>query len=244
MRAPGDWPGKDIFDKFSQLLYVVTLLALLCALVLIGNTMTTLVGEQTREIGAMKAIGGRRRQITWVYVRTALLLGAIGSIIGVALGLVLANVLVNFFGSTFFAVSGGFGVDVPIVLASLLLGLLGPPLAALPAIRRGVRVPVREALETTGSISAGGGNRLDALLQRVGFLPRTAQIGVRSVGRRRAAQHRDDLPDRVRGRDAARRARARHVGVEPDPRGLEGSRLGDLARLEPATRRSTRAPTR
>ena len=63
MRAPGDWPGKEIFDKFSQLLYVVTLLALLCALVLIANTMTTLVGEQTREIGAMKAIGGRRRQI-------------------------------------------------------------------------------------------------------------------------------------------------------------------------------------
>ena len=58
MRSPGDWPGKDIFNKFSQLPYVVTLLALLSALVLIGNTMTTLVGEQTREIGSMKAIGG------------------------------------------------------------------------------------------------------------------------------------------------------------------------------------------
>jgi putative ABC transport system permease protein len=184
VRAPGDWPGKDIFDKFSQLLYVVTLLALLCALVLIGNTMTTLVGEQTPEIGAMKAIGGTRRQIAGIYVRTALLLGALGSVFGVALGLVLANVLVNFFGSTFFGIRGGFGVDWSIVLVSLLLGLLGPPLAALPAIRRGVRVPVREALETTGSIAAAGGNAVDAALQRVAFLPRTAQIGVRSVGRR------------------------------------------------------------
>jgi putative ABC transport system permease protein len=185
VRAPGDWPGKEIFNKFSQLLYVVTMLALLCALVLIGNTMTTLVGEQTREIGAMKAIGGTGRQIAGIYVRTALLLGAIGSILGLVLGLVLANVLVNFFGSTFFAINSGFGVDLPIVAASLLLGVLGPPLAALPAIRRGVRVPVREALETTGSITAGGGNRVDALLQRVAFLPRTAQIGVRSVGRRK-----------------------------------------------------------
>jgi putative ABC transport system permease protein len=185
VRVPGDWPGKEIFNKFSQLLYVVTMLALLCALVLIGNTMTTLVGEQTREIGAMKAIGGTRRQITGIYLRTALLLGAIGSIVGIALGLVLANVLVNFFGSTFFAISGSFGVDLPIVAASLLLGLLGPPLAALPAIRRGVRVPVREALETTGSIAADGGNRVDSLLQRIGFLPRTAQIGIRSVGRRK-----------------------------------------------------------
>ena len=185
VRPPGDWPGKEVFNKFSQLLYVVTMLALLCALVLIGNTMTTLVGEQTREIGAMKAIGGTRRQIAGIFVRTALLLGAIGSIVGIALGLVLANVLVNFFGSTFFAISGGFGVDLPIVAASLLLGLLGPPLAALPAIRRGVRVPVREALETTGSITAGGADRVDGLLQRVRFLPRTAQIGVRSVGRRK-----------------------------------------------------------
>ena len=28
VRAPGDWPGKDGFEKFSQLLYVLTALAL------------------------------------------------------------------------------------------------------------------------------------------------------------------------------------------------------------------------
>ena len=37
---------------------VVTLLALLSALVLLSNTMSTLIGEQTGEIAAMKAIGG------------------------------------------------------------------------------------------------------------------------------------------------------------------------------------------
>jgi len=42
-------------------LYVITLLALLSALVLISNTMTALVAEQTSEIGIMKAVGGRRR---------------------------------------------------------------------------------------------------------------------------------------------------------------------------------------
>ena len=57
------------------------------ALVLIANTMTTLIGEQRREIGMMKAIGGTRRQIRRIYLRTALLLGAAGSVIGVALGL-------------------------------------------------------------------------------------------------------------------------------------------------------------
>jgi putative ABC transport system permease protein len=46
------------------------------------------------------------------------------------------------------------------------------------------RVPVRDALEATGS-SAGGQDAGDRLLRRVRFLPRPAQIGLRNVGRRR-----------------------------------------------------------
>jgi putative ABC transport system permease protein len=184
VRQAGDWPGKKIFNQFSQLLYIITALALASALVLMANMMTTLVGEQTSEIGTMKAIGGRRRQIAGVYLRTALILGALGSLVGVVLGLALANVLVRFFGSTFFAISPGFGVDVPVLVASVALGLLGPPLAALPAIRRGVRMPVREALEATGS-TTGGQGALDRGLRRIRFLPRAVQIGVRSVGRRK-----------------------------------------------------------
>ena len=183
-RAKGEWPGKDDFQKFSDFFYVITVLALLSALVLIANTMTTLVAEQTAEIGTMKAIGGRRRQIAAVYVKTAMLLGTVGTVVGIALGIVLSNVLVRFIGSTFFAVDVGFGVDLKILVASVLVGVLGPALAALPAIRRAVRVPLREALEASGS-AVGSQDAGDMVLRRVRFLPRTAQIGLRNVGRRR-----------------------------------------------------------
>ncbi len=184
VRAAGDWPGKSGFQNFSKFLYIITLLALLSALVLISNTVTTLVAEQTSEIGIMKAVGGRRRQIAAVYLKTAALLGGLGSMAGIVLGVVLAYVLTRYFGSTFFAAGVGFGIDWPIVLISALVGLLGPPLAALPAIRRAVRVPVRDALEATGS-AVGGQDASDRLLARVRFLPRPAQIGLRNVGRRR-----------------------------------------------------------
>ncbi len=154
------------------------------AFVLIANTMTTLVAEQTAEIGTMKAVGGRRGQIAAVYVKTALLLGALGTIVGVALGIALSNVFVRYFGSTFFAIDVGFGVDARVLVLSVLVGLLGPPLAALPAIRRAVRVPLREALEATGS-AVGSQDAGDRFLRRVRFLPRTMQIGLRNVGRRR-----------------------------------------------------------
>ena len=59
----------------------------------------------------MKAIGARRRQIAGIYVRTALLLGALGTVVGSVLGIVLANLLVGFFGREFFAIEPGVGVD-------------------------------------------------------------------------------------------------------------------------------------
>jgi putative ABC transport system permease protein len=183
VRKAGSYPGKDFFDQLASLMNVFTVLALLSALVLIANTMTTLIGEQRREIGMMKAIGGTRRQIRRIYLRTALLLGAIGSVIGVGLGVVIANAIVRYFGSSFFAITPGFGVVVPVVVASVVLGLVAPPLAALPAIRRGARLTVREGLDEVPAL-AGGRAVLDRALRRLGFLPRTAQIGIRSVSRR------------------------------------------------------------
>jgi putative ABC transport system permease protein len=183
IREPGTYPGKDLFDQLATLMNVFTVLALLAGLVLIANTMTTLIGEQRREIGMMKAIGATRRQIRRLYLLTALLLGAAGSVIGAVLGLAIANAVVRFFGSSFFAISPGFEVSVPVLVASVIVGLVAPPLAALPAIRRGSRIPVREGLEEVPALQ-GGQAALDRLLRRLRFLPRTAQIGVRSVTRR------------------------------------------------------------
>ena len=197
------------------------MLALLSALVLIGNTMTTLVGEQTREIGAMKAIGGttppdrghlpahrtaaRRDRLARSASRSGSRWRTCWSTSSARRSSRSAR---------------GFGRRRPHrSLASLLLGLLGPPLAALPAIRRGVRVPVREALETTGSITGGSAARRP----RAAALRPPAPHGPDRRAQRRppqAAKPRDGPPDRVRRGNAARRARARHVGLEPDARGL------------------------
>ena len=91
IRSAGDYPGKQVFGQVTSIMTLVTILALLSALVLLSNTMTTLIGEQTQEIAAMKAIGATRRQIRRIYRRTALLLGACGAVLGAGLGIVLAN---------------------------------------------------------------------------------------------------------------------------------------------------------
>jgi putative ABC transport system permease protein len=184
IRSPGDWPGKSMFSNITGVLYVVTLLALVGALVLLSSTISTLVSEQTPEIATMKAIGAGRRQIRRLYLRTAILLGALGAIAGAVLGILLSWALTSYFASTLYAISAPFSVDVPVLVASIALGVIGPPLAALPAVSRAARLPLAEALQATGS-ATGPEGRLDGLLRRARFLPRTAQIGLRSVTRRR-----------------------------------------------------------
>jgi hypothetical protein len=184
IRSPGDWPGKSGFTQVTEIMSVVTLLALLGALVLLSSTMTALIGEQTPEVATMKAIGAGRKQIRRVYLRTATLLGALGALTGAALGILLAWALTSYFASSLYAISAPFSVDLPVVLACIALGVIGPPLAAMPAVRRAARLPLAETLQAAGS-ATGPQGRLDRLLRRARFLPRTAQIGLRSVSRRR-----------------------------------------------------------
>ena len=146
--------------------------------------MSTLVGEQTQEIATMKAIGAREHQIRRVYLRTAALLGGLGAIVGAVLGIMLSWALTSYFASSLFAISVPFSVDLPVVMASIALGVIGPMLAALPAVRRAARLPLGETLQAIGS-ATGPEGRFDRLLRRARFLPRTAQIGLRGVARRR-----------------------------------------------------------
>jgi putative ABC transport system permease protein len=184
IRSPGDWPGKSTFTNITGVLYVVTLLALLGALVLVSSTISALVAEQTPEIATMKAIGAGRKQIRRVYLRTATLLGTLGALVGAVLGILLSWALTSYFASSLYAISAPFSVDLPVLVASIALGVIGPPLAAMPAVRRAARLPLAETLQATGSATGPQGS-LDRLLRRAGFLPRTAQIGLRGVARRR-----------------------------------------------------------
>ncbi|MDH4119080.1 MAG: FtsX-like permease family protein, partial [Acidimicrobiia bacterium] len=178
------WPGEDDFNNFLILFWVIAGVSVVSALVLVASTMTTLVREQTREIGIMKSIGGRRRRIVANYLASIALLGLAGTAIGIAIGLLMANLLTNYLGR-FQGVHPGWRVSWLAMGLSVAVGIGATLLASLPALLRGTRVTVREALGQPGSDASFGGSIVDRLVSRTGWLPRTAQLGLRAAARRK-----------------------------------------------------------
>jgi putative ABC transport system permease protein len=189
IRAAGQWPGKSTFGHLMALLYIITILAFASALFLIAATMNTLIAEQATEIAILKTLGGRRRQIAGIILRTAAMLGTAGAVLGTIIGIAIAYLLAHYFAATIIDVSVGFGISVPVVVASLVLGPALAVAASVPALRRGLRRPVAETLAGTGTAGFGGG-RLDRLVARSGLLsgtgvPGSVRMGVRNALRQK-----------------------------------------------------------
>jgi putative ABC transport system permease protein len=185
VRAPGDWPLKSIFDSRTKVLDILIVLAVLSAAFLLANTIRTLVAEQTREIGIMRAIGAGGRDVRNSYLRTATLLGRFGSLAGAALGIGLAWLLTSVFGRMIFGISPAFAVDWPVVALGALAGVAAAVLVAWPTLRRVVRTPVHQALASDGQVAAFGDNRLDRAVLRSDALPPPLRIGVRNAVRQK-----------------------------------------------------------
>jgi putative ABC transport system permease protein len=183
-RAPGSWPGQSLFNQLIALFLVVTVMAVLCALFLIANTMNTMVVEQANEIAILKTLGGKRRQIAGVILRTAVALGAAGAVVGTALGIGVAYLLTRHLATLILNVQAGFSVSVPVVVASLLIGPMLAVLTTLPGLRRALRRPVADVLDERVAIDYGTG-RLDRVLARTRLLSGPARMGVRNALRRK-----------------------------------------------------------
>jgi putative ABC transport system permease protein len=183
VREAGTWPGQDIAQNFTALFYVGGILALVSALVLVANTMTTMVAEQRREIAIMKAIGGRRWQIIGAFLRTVWLLAGLGTLAGVLLGILLSNVLAGLVGRQSLGLDTNWGYALPVLALSLVVGIASATLVALPALLRAASLSVRDGL--AAGLAATPGTGIERWLRRV-RLPRITQVGLRNITRRKA----------------------------------------------------------
>ncbi|MWA15393.1 ABC transporter permease [Streptomyces sp. BA2] len=74
-------------------------IAVLVGIFLIVNTFSMLIAQRTRELGLLRALGADRRQVRRSVLTEALLLGVVGSTVGLAAGIGLAAGLIELMGA-------------------------------------------------------------------------------------------------------------------------------------------------
>jgi putative ABC transport system permease protein len=134
--------------QIDQLLGLVTALlalALVIAVLGITNTLALSVYERTRELGLLRAVGMSRKQTRSMIRWEAVIIVAIGAILGLVIGAFFGWALVQALsdeGITEFAIPGG-----QLLIYLIVAGLFGV-IAAIPPARRAARLNVLEAIAT------------------------------------------------------------------------------------------------
>lgn len=84
-----------LISSYQTLLDLFSVLALFVGLFLITNTVNISVAERRKEIGTLRSLGTPRRQILGLFLSEALIMGLLGSFLGVWIGRLLAGFLLG-----------------------------------------------------------------------------------------------------------------------------------------------------
>jgi putative ABC transport system permease protein len=138
--------AQDEIGQFTSIIryFLLTFagIALFVGAFVIFNTFSITVAQRTREFATLRTIGASRRQVLSAVILESIVIGIVASLIGLALGLLLAEGIQALFGTLGFELPTAERVfALRTVIVSMLVGVLVTLAAGLfPAIRA-TRVP-------------------------------------------------------------------------------------------------------
>ncbi len=183
---PGKHPHTDQMDSLMFLLEAFGILALILSGILVANIIAALLAQQIRQIGAMKAIGGRTSQIAGLYFGTVLIFGLGALLIGIPLSVSAGRAYAGFTATLLNFNITSDAIPLWVFAVQIAIGLTVPLLAAAVPIFKGSRITVREAISDYGVGSAQfGSSVIDRLVTNVRGLSRPLALSLRNTFRRR-----------------------------------------------------------
>jgi putative ABC transport system permease protein len=134
---------NTILSIINLIVAGIAAISLLIGGIGIANTMYTSVLERTKEIGTMKAVGAKNKEILYIFVIESGMLGLMGGIIGAVLGIGLAfsvSAIANsVVGTEIFAVQFSYPLIFGSIAFAFAIGLIS---GLMPAIQASKLKPV------------------------------------------------------------------------------------------------------
>ena len=160
---------------FVPFLAAFGVLGLLLSVLVIGIVVSGAVGAATRRIGILKSLGFTPAQVVRAYVGQALIPAAVGCVLGLVLGNLLALPVLGDVGRAFDGPSASIPVWIDVVVPVAALTLVAGA-ALVPALRAG-RLRTVEAITVGRTPGAGRGRLVRRLTGRLP-LPRAVGLGL------------------------------------------------------------------
>jgi putative ABC transport system permease protein len=155
---------RAVLSGFSKFLLGFGLIALLVGIFVISNTFSILIAQRQRELALLRAVGASRRQILRSVLAESVVVGVIGSALGLGFGMLAAKGLQGLFNS-----AGAETPNTPLVITpgtltlGLVVGIVATVASALfPAMRASSTAPI--AAIRSAALDTSGGSRLRSLI--------------------------------------------------------------------------------
>ena len=160
--------GRMYVEGMTLVMQVLACISLFMSVVLVFNTLTALITQQTDQIGIIKAIGGRATTIIKVYLAGVLIYGLLALMVALPLGMFLAFGMTQWFLNLFNIDYTTFQVSTQATILQVMAALGVPLLAGLIPVLNAAGITVRQAIASYGLGGDFGSNRLDRAVERIG----------------------------------------------------------------------------
>lgn len=178
---PGSHFLGDIFKAISLLLLALGVMSLALSGFLVVTTVSAIMAQQVRQVGIMKAVGGRRGQIAWMYLALVAIYGVLAVAVGVPAGLWAGDRFTEYAAGVLNFRVTDFTPPAWVIALEVAVGVLVPMVAAAFPVRRGAMLPVVAALNATGVSPRFGHGLVDRALGLVRGLPRPVALSLRNT---------------------------------------------------------------
>jgi putative ABC transport system permease protein len=184
---PNEHWGRMFVEGINLILQIMAVVALFMSMVLVFNTFTALITQQTDQIGVIKAIGGRRKKIVSLYLVSVLIYGLIAMLIALPTGALFSFYMSQWFLNLFNIDYNIFQVSHQAILIQVISAIVIPVLAVIWPVFKGTAITVREALSTYGLGADFHNSFIDRVIEKVGatFLPTLYAASLGNLFRRK-----------------------------------------------------------